>query len=446
MTRSVKIVTLGCPKNSVDSDQMRGYLFKEGYHLTKDSSQADIIIINTCGFVEEAKRESIETIISYARLKKEGRCQYLVVAGCLVQKYASELQRGLPEVDLFLGTGDVPALPKLLASLHPGRPDLCVGNPANYLYDDQVSRIDVKHYAYLKIAEGCDNCCTYCVIPGLRGAYRSRSMDSIIREAEELTAKGTKEIILVAQDTSLYGVDLYGEYKLSDLLRELARVPDLGWIRLLYCYPAHITDELLYTIRDEPKICPYLDIPLQHIADPVLQAMGRHITGRETAELIRRIRDIVPGITLRSTFIVGFPGETRADFKELLEFIRNTRFDRAGFFAYSREPGTSAALMPKQISAGEKRRRLREAETVQREIMAEKLASLINTVVNVIVDGESEDCPGLWEGRTPQDAPEIDGAVYFRPAPSTKPGDFLKIKITHSQEYALVGEICNEFS
>lgn len=448
MTRSVKIVTLGCPKNSVDSDQMRGYLYKEGYQLTSESSQAEIIIINTCGFVEEAKRESIETIIDYTRFKAAGSCKYLIVTGCLVQKYATELEQELPEVDLFLGTGDVPALPELLRSLQPGGRTSRVGNPANYLFDDEVPHVPehVKHYSYLKIAEGCDNCCSYCVIPSLRGPYRSRSIEAILSEAKELAKFGTKELILVAQDTTLYGVDLYGEYKLSTLLKELAKLKGIAWIRLLYCYPNHITDELLYTIRDEEKVCAYLDIPLQHIADPILQAMGRQSTSDEIVELLQRIRRIVPEITLRSTFIVGFPGESIGDFRQLLKFINDTRFDRVGFFAYSPEPDTTAAQMPKQIRSSEKRRRLQEGEAVQAAILAEKQSLFVNHTVTVLVDGVSEEYEGLWEGRTQGDAPEIDGVVYFKPRTTTKPGEFVNLRITHSQEYALVGEISDESS
>lgn len=448
MTRSVKIVTLGCPKNTVDSEQMQGYLYKEGYQLTSESSQAEIIIINTCGFVEEAKRESIETIIDYTRWKEAGSCKYLVVTGCLVQKYATELAQEIPEVDLFLGTGDVPALPELLRSLQPGGHTARVSNPANYLFDEEVAHVPehVKHYAYLKIAEGCDNCCSYCVIPSLRGPYRSRTIEAILREAKELAALGTKELILVAQDTTLYGVDLYGEYKLSFLLRELAQIIGIEWIRLLYCYPNHLTDELLATIRDEQKVCAYLDIPLQHISDPILQAMGRQITGQETVKLLQKIRSIIPEITLRSTFIVGFPGESKADFQQLLKFIQETRFDRVGFFAYSPEPDTTAAHMPKQIRASEKRIRVLEAEAVQAAILADKQSNLVSHTLTVLVDGASEDYEGLWEGRTQGDAPEIDGVVYFKPGLSTKPGDFINVRITHSQEYALVGEISDESS
>lgn len=443
MSQSVKIVTLGCPKNVVDSEQMQGYLYREGYRLTNDATQADIIIINTCGFVESAKKESIEQIIECVILKEKGSCKYLAVTGCLVQKYGEELATELPEVDLFLGTGDLPNLLKMLKGLQPGKQISLVGDPSNYLFDEELPHVpeNVQHYAYLKIAEGCDNYCTFCVIPSLRGHYRSRRIEDIVREATELVSLGVRELILVAQDTTLYGQDLYGEYMLSTLLRELAQIPDLNWIRLLYCYPNHLTDELIMTIRDEPKICKYLDIPLQHIMDPILQAMGRRISRKETIDLLQKVRRTIPEITLRTTFIVGFPGETESDFQELVDFVQEFKFERAGFFAYSAEEDTPAASMAKQVSEIVKEERLRRIEAVQSEILAAKQAEMIDKQVLIIVDGVSEDYPGLWEGRTQADAPEIDGVVYFQPDNSVKTGNLINLQITHSQDYALVGEI-----
>jgi len=448
MSRSVSIITLGCPKNSVDSGQISGYLFREGYRLTDDFSQTEIIIVNTCGFIEEAKKESIETILDCISMKEQGNCRYLVVTGCLVQKYAEELARELPEVDLFLGTGDIPSLPALLAALQPGNRVSQVGDPGNYLFDDEVPLIPehIRHYAYLKIADGCDNCCSYCAIPLMRGRFRSRRLESVVREAKELAALGTKELILVAQDTTLYGIDLYGEYSISRLIKELVRIQGIEWIRLLYCYPNHITDELLETVRDEPKVCKYLDIPLQHISDPILRAMRRPITKLEIVELLQKVRKMIPGVTLRSTFIVGFPGETEENFQELLAFLKEVRFERAGFFAYSAEPDTPAAKMPGQIPEDLKAKRLRKAEAVQSAILTDKQAQIINQTLTVIVDGESEDYDGLWEGRTQGDAPEIDGVVYFQASKDTKPGQLLKLKITHSEEYALMGEITKDES
>lgn len=443
MPRHVKVVTLGCPKNAVDSRQMINYLVKDGYILTDDAAAADIILINTCCFIEEAKREAIETILEMARWKIQGNCEYLIVTGCLAQKYAGELARATPEVDLLLGTGDISALPALLKSLPEKRVVTRVGSPDNYLYDEELAVLpeQVGHYAYVKIAEGCGNKCSYCVIPSIRGSYRSRRMEDIIKEAASLVEAGARELILVAQDTTLYGQDIYGTLKLPDLLRGLSRLPGLVWIRILYAYPAHITDRLLQTIQEEDKICRYLDLPLQHISDRILKRMGRNFGREATVKLLHRIRSYLPDATLRSTFIVGFPGETREEFEELLDFIKNTGFDRAGFFAYSREPGTAAAAMPGQIGKREKMRRLREAEELQGKILAYKQATFVGKTVTVMADGPSPDYEGLWEGRTAGDAPEIDGAVYFKPAKKNKPGDLLEIMITHAQDYALMGEI-----
>jgi len=443
MPQYVKVITLGCPKNVVDSRQMMSSLVEAGYILTDDASRANIILINTCAFIEDAKEESIETILEMARWKEHGNCEYLIAAGCLAQKYTHELIRELPEVDMYLGTGDIPSLCRLLKSIKPGQVITCVGDPNNYLYEEGLPSApeQVKHYAYLKIAEGCNNRCSYCVIPSIRGAYRSRRMEDIVKEAEALTAAGVKELILIAQDTTLYGLDIYGALMLPGLLKELARLPKLTWIRILYSYPAHITDVLLQTMKEEKKICRYLDIPLQHISDNILTRMGRTTGREETLRLLDKIRSYLPDVVLRSTFIVGFPGESANDFEELLVFLKKTGFDRAGFFAYSREPDTQAAQMPGQISRKEKLKRLQQAEDIQREILTSKQAGFVGKIVTVMVDGPSPDYEGLWEGRTAGDAPEIDGVVYFKPHQSKSPGDLVDVKITHSQEFALMGEI-----
>jgi len=448
MICTVKIVTLGCPKNLVDSRQIKGYLIKEGYSLVDDVSEARVIIVNTCGFIEDAKRESIETIIEMLQYKENGTCKYLVVAGCLAQKYVDELTREIPEIDAIVGTGDIPIIPKVLSGLDFKQQVNYVGNPNSFLYNLDLPQMpsETEHYAYLKIAEGCDNACSYCVIPAMRGSYRSRKMEEIIQEANNLVKQGIKEIILIAQDTTLYGYDLYGKLELPNLLQELARIEGIRWIRILYSYPNNITDELLYTIKKEKKICSYLDIPLQHISDSVLGSMGRPMTRKETENLILRIRRIIPEIILRSTFIIGFPGETKEDFAELLSFINKTKFERAGFFAYSREPGTRAAILDRQVSTKEKERRLENITTLQKEILSVTQASKIGQEVLILVDGPSNDYEGLWEGRTEGDAPEIDGVVYFESKPGLLIGDFVYVKITHSQEFALVGEIKNEFS
>lgn len=444
MPRFVKVVTLGCPKNQVDSRQIMGYFNNEGFTYTSDESQANTIVINTCGFIEDAKRESIETILELSQWKEKGNCEHLIVTGCLVQKYYQELKEELPEVDLFLGTGDISYLPKALQELTSQQGIHRVTEPGNYLYNDSLSLvpdIEAGHYAYLKIAEGCDNRCTYCVIPELRGKYRSRPLESIIKEAHDLADRGTKEIILVAQDTTYYGKDLYNGLKLPQLLQEMVRIPGINWIRLLYCYPDYITDELLQTIKNEDKICSYLDIPLQHVSDKVLRAMGRSMKKKDILNLLNRIRSHIPHIVLRTTFIVGFPGETEAEFKELLDFIQEFPFERAGFFKYSRENDTPAYSLPDQVSDKEKERRLELITSVQKDILSHYQSSQVGKIHTIIVDGPSADYEGLWEGRTPGDAPEIDSVVYFQPYDQIKTGDIVKSKITHSQEYALMGEL-----
>lgn len=448
MPFSVKIITLGCPKNSVDSRQMQGYLIQAGYQPIEDISLADIIIINTCGFIEDAKRESIQEIINALQWKKEGACKKVVVAGCLAQKYAEELSRDIPEVDAIIGTADIPLLPEILNRAKNKGPLACIGDPNAFLYNMDLPPIrpETGHYAYLKIAEGCDNRCSYCVIPQMRGSYRSRPPEDILKEASVLASQGVKEIILVAQDTTLYGTDLSKKQLLPHLLKELTKIADLRWIRMLYSYPAHITNELLYTIKNEEKICSYLDIPLQHISDRVLRRMGRPASRAQIENLFHRIRQIIPEVMLRSTFIVGFPGETQEDFAELLLFLEKMQFDRAGFFTYSREPGTLAAGLSQQISKKEKIRRKETAVALQNEILAAKQSGNIGKNLVVMVDGPSEDYTGLWEGRTQGDAPEIDGVVYFRHQQGIKPGNLVVFRATHSQEYALMGEILNELS
>lgn len=446
MYKHFKIVTLGCPKNVIDSEQMHGLLIKNGFKAVEELNQADIIILNTCGFIESAKQESIDTLLEIARYKEEGNCRFLVMAGCLVQKYAVELKEALPEVDLFIGTGDIPELPCLLSDLASEETRIIVTKPEKYLYDDHIWR-DYRAgqvYAYVKIAEGCNNCCTYCVIPQLKGAYRSRTITSIVQEVNELVAHGVKEIILIAQDTTSYGIDLAGKSLLPQLLRELCKIPDLVWLRLLYCYPDFFSDELLFTIKAEEKICKYLDIPLQHISDPILKAMGRTMTKSEIYRLLDKIRTIIPEIILRSTFIVGFPGETKECYNELLAFLQEIKFDRVGFFTYSQEPDTVAALLPQQLSAREKDRRVEKAAQIQEGILNEKNTRLINKKVKIIVDGKSPDYEGLWEGRTRGDAPEIDGIVYFKNTSLVHPGEIITVKITHSEKYSLIGEIWDE--
>jgi len=465
MPRHYHIVTLGCPKNAVDSRQLSAYLSGEGYEHTEDPARADVIVVNTCGFIEDAKAESVEAVLEAAKWKEAGSCEYLIMAGCLAQKYSRELAQELPEVDAYLGTGDIAGLPallntlgsvkcfdavKTLNSLETKKKDFTlirVTEPNNYLYNENLPLTPeaTGHYAYLKIAEGCDNRCSYCVIPSIRGDYRSRRLDDIVKEAVVLTENGVRELILVAQDTTNYGADIYdGKLMLPQLLAELVRIADLKWLRLLYSYPKHITPQLLKLIANEEKICSYLDIPLQHISDHILKAMGRPIGQKETRRILAEIKSVIPGVTLRTTFIVGFPGESEADFEELLTFVREMQFDRAGFFAYSPQPDTKAAVLPKQVPEEIKQYRLDRIASVQAEIMAAKLARQVNTVLAVIADGPCEEAEGLWEGRTAGDAPEIDGIVCFKPFPKTRPGDIINVRITHSIDFSLLGEICHE--
>ncbi|HHX96045.1 MAG TPA: 30S ribosomal protein S12 methylthiotransferase RimO [Clostridia bacterium] len=447
MGQYFKIVTLGCAKNSVDSEQLYSLLSRNDFQPTAQLTEAEIIILNTCGFITDAKQESIEMILELAKYKKRGNCKCLVMIGCLVQKYVSELKAVLPEVDIFLGSGDLLKLPELLAGFSAGEKIVLVTQPENYLYDDCLPRNYKlqRSYAYVKIAEGCNNFCTYCVIPEMRGVYRSRPLTSIVNEVKALTEHGISEIILIAQDTTYYGQDLSGEYLLPELLRQLVKLPKLKWLRLHYCYPEHLTTELLELIQREKKICKYLDIPLQHIADPILKAMGRSFDNKKIKHLLAKIKKIIPGITLRSTFIVGFPGETEAHFKELLNFLQETKFARAGFFAYSREPNTPAARLPEQINPQLKLERLQKATSLQSKILAHSLAAYLGQKVHIIVDGPSSEYEGLWEGRMASDSPEIDCLVYFKPQIRLKIGDFIKVSITHSRDYALLGEIINEF-
>lgn len=446
MSCNVKIVTLGCPKNIVDSRQIEGFLLNEGFKVTGESSEAEIIIINTCGFIEDAKRESIQTILDMLEWKAHGKCRHVIAAGCLVQKYAEEITREIPEIDAIIGTGDLPQLIDIIKKLETQARISSVGDPNSFLYNPAWIRHQgiVGHYAYVKIAEGCDNTCSYCVIPEMRGAYRSRSKEDISNEAKSMAEQGIKEIILIAQDTTMYGYDLYKRFELPQLLRDLANIPGIRWIRLLYSYPSNITDELLYTIKNEPKLCSYLDIPLQHISDRILTRMGRTINSQETKELLDKIRKIIPDIVLRTTFIVGFPGESEKEFDELLSFINEYKFDRAGFFSYSKEPGTKAARFDQQVSKKVKDMRLKKALTLQSAILSDKQAAKIGREMLIIVDGPSNDYEGLWEGRTNGDAPEIDGVVYFQPKQDVQPGAFWNVRITHSQEFALMGELINE--
>lgn len=438
----VSLVSLGCPKNLVDAEVMLGYLSKEGFEVTTNEHEADIIIVNTCSFIKEAKQESIDTILDLADRKKEGTCRLLVVTGCLPQRYQEELARELPEVDIFVGTGDYPRIAEIIAEKSTTEGQLQYTGDPNFLYDADLPRLksSPSYTAYLKIAEGCSNCCSYCVIPSLRGSFRSRPMDKLMQEAEVLVAGGVKELNLIAQDITGYGKDLGTGASLEYLIRKLARLEGLKWIRLLYAYPDGITDGLIQLIKTEPKVCKYLDIPLQHISDPILKNMNRRSDERMITALVAKLREEIPGITLRTSLIVGFPGETEEDFKKLLHFVEETQFDRLGVFCYSREEGTPAAVMSDQISERVKRERYKKLMRVQARVSFKRNRLLIDSVEQVVVEGYSEETDLLLKGRSSRQAPDIDGQVYIT-AGEARVGDFVNLRITDSSDYDLIGEI-----
>lgn len=438
----VNMVSLGCPKNLVDAEVMLGYLGREGYEVTTDEHLADIIIVNTCSFIKEAKQESIDTILDLADRKHDGKCKLLVVTGCLPQRYQEELAKELPEVDIFVGTGDYPKIAEIIAEKRGVEGQIrYIGDP-DYLYDTEMPRMQSspRYYSYLKIAEGCSNCCSYCVIPSLRGKFRSRPFNLVMEEARRLAGGGVKELNLIAQDITVYGSDLPGEVTLETLLKELVQIAGLRWIRLLYSYPGGITDGVIQLIKSEEKICKYLDIPLQHISDPVLKRMNRRSSEAEIRELIAKLRAEIPEIALRTSLIVGFPGETDQDFKKLCTFVEETQFDRLGVFCYSKEEGTPAAEMPEQVTERVKRERYKKLMQLQARLSFKRNRRLIDTIEEVIVEGVSEESDLLLKGRSSRQAPDIDGMVYITSGQANI-GDIIKLKITDSSDHDLIGEM-----
>jgi len=440
--KSVYILSLGCPKNLVDSEVMSALLSRAGWSVTDRPDRAAAIVVNTCAFILPAKEESVEEILRMAAWKKKGRCRRLVVAGCLPQRYGAELARELPEVDLFLGTGDFPGIAAHLERLGEGprrTPAVQVGKPL-YLMDASVARrVSTAFYSYLKIAEGCSNRCAYCVIPSIRGPFRSRPMDDIVAEAERLAAEGTREIVLIAQDTTAWGRDLRGRPTLNGLLKRLCAIGGPRWIRILYAYPRNITAELLATMAAEEKLCRYLDVPVQHIDDGILKAMNRKGTSAFLRKKIDEIRRAVPGIALRTSLIVGYPGETEDAFERLLGFVEEARFESLGVFAYSPEEGTAAERLPGQVPEAEKRRRQGLVMEAQAAIADEIGLARIGALEDVLIEGrtEREDFP--WRGRTRFQAPEIDGMTYVRGA-ELAPGEIVRCRITAAELYDLYAE------
>ena len=440
----ILFVSLGCDKNLVDTEMMLGELLKKGYEFTDDEADADIVVVNTCCFIGDAKEESINALLEMAELRKEGQIKVLVAAGCLAQRYKEEIQTEIPEVDVIIGTT---AIEKIVEAID----EVLAGNAQNHYEDINAKpfagteRVVTTggHFAYLKIAEGCDKHCTYCIIPKVRGNFRSVPMDTLIKQAEDLAGKGVKELILVAQETTLYGVDLYGKKSLPELLHRLGQIPGIYWIRILYCYPEEITEELIQAIKEEPKVCHYLDIPVQHASDRVLKRMGRRTNQEQLRTMIERLREEIPDICLRTTLITGFPGETEEDHEELMEFINDMEFDRLGAFTYSQEEDTAAAIMPDQIAEEIKQERQQDIMELQQEIAFEKAESMIGSVLTVMVEGKVAD-EDVYVARTYRDAPNVDGYLFLNTTATLMTGDLVRVIVTDSNEYDLVGEIYHE--
>ncbi|MCI5994721.1 MAG: 30S ribosomal protein S12 methylthiotransferase RimO [Blautia sp.] len=434
-------VSLGCDKNLVDSEVMLGLLDGRGYEMTDDEAEADIIIINTCCFINDAKEESIQTILEMAEYKKSGSCKALIVTGCLAQRYKKEIVDEISEVDAVLGTTTYEEILKAVDEAMAGH-QLLEFHDVNMLPEKRQKRILTTggHYAHLKIAEGCDKHCTYCIIPKIRGSYRSVPVEHLVEEAAELAEQGVKELILVAQETTLYGVDLYGEKSLHILLRKLCKIRGIRWIRILYCYPEEIYEELIQTIKEEPKICHYLDLPIQHANDSVLKRMGRRTGRQQLLDIVTHLRKEIPDIVLRTTLISGFPGETQEAHEELMEFVDTMEFDRLGVFTYSPEEDTPAALMEEQIPEEIKEMRRDELMELQQEIAFEKAEDMIGRELLAMVEGKVAD-ENAYIARTYMDAPGIDGYLFINTDEILVTGDFAKVKVTGALEYDLIGEI-----
>ncbi len=447
--KKVGFISLGCPKNLVDSEVMMGQLQQQGYQITANPEDADTIVVNTCGFIDSAKQESIDTILEAARLKTEGKAKRLVVAGCLVERYRDELKAEMAEVDAFIGTSQIN---EILSVCDPqtntrSLPVISLGNQsATYLYDESTPRVlaTPSHYAFMKIAEGCDRPCAFCFIPQMRGHFRSRRFGSLVAEAHQLAEEGVKELILVAQDSSRYGEDLGKQDALAGLLRELAHTDGIEWVRVMYTYPTHISDGFLEVLAQEPKAVKYLDMPLQHASQNVLKLMKRGGNRASLERLIQRVRHQVPGIAVRTTFITGFPGETEEDFKELLTFVRNVEFDRVGVFTYSDEEGTPAFDLPNKVDPKIAKNRRDRLMKEQAKIAKRKHKAMIGETVRVMFEGESSESDLLWQGRMETQAPDIDGCVLINDAPEgfvPAPGEMVDVLIEQAQEYDLVGRI-----
>jgi len=440
MTKTVWIETLGCPKNEVDGERMECLLSERGYKITDDQKEADILILNTCGFITSAKKESIEEIFNLISLKNQDKRKKIIVCGCLAQRYPNELWSKLPEVDGLLGINDIDSVNSVCSAIIKGERTLKVNPPGTNNSDRKIKRTSRKRpYAYIKIADGCDNHCSYCAIPTIRGRFRSQPMESILDEAFQLAKQGVKEINLVAQDTTLYGIDLYGEKRLPQLLFHLSQISKLKWIRLLYTHPAHFSEELIDQMASNPKVCKYVDLPLQHISDDILRKMRRKVTRKKVEQLIFRLREKIPSLTLRTSFIVGFPGEKKKHFDELIDFVEEIKFDQLGAFPYSREEGTKAYYFTGQLSPKLKQERLDQLMLTQQRIVLEKNQTKIGKTLTVLIDAKSGEGNGYFIGRSQAEAPEVDGVVLVK-GDYFKMGEFVKVKIVDYSDYDLIGE------
>ena len=438
----ILFVSLGCDKNLVDTENMLGILKNEGFEFTDDEWEADIIAINTCCFIGDAKQESINTILEMAEHKKDARCKVLVVAGCLAHRYQDEIIKEIPEVDAFVGTSSYDKIADMINSVLEEKGISNFVEDANRMPMVEADRIVTTpgYYEYLKIAEGCDKHCTYCVIPKVRGSFRSFPIEYLVNQTKKLVEGGVKEIILVAQETTLYGVDLYGKKSLPKLLHNLGLIEGLEWIRILYCYPEEINDELIEAIKNEPKVCHYLDMPIQHASDNILKRMGRRTSKQELTDIVAKLRREIPDIALRTTLITGFPGETDVDHEEVMQFIDECEFDRLGVFTYSREEDTVAAQMPDQIDEEIKEKYRDELMQLQQEISADRSAAMIGRIVRVTIEGFIPE-DNTYVGRSYKDAPNVDGLVFVECDRELMSGDFIDVKITGSTEYDLIGTI-----
>lgn len=437
----ILFISLGCDKNLVDSEYMLGILGEKGYAFTDDETEADIIVVNTCCFINDAKEESIQTILEMAEYKESGSCKALLVTGCLAQRYRDEIEKEIPQVDAILGTNSYDAIAEAVSIVLEGR------NYENFQTLEGLPKVKAKrtlttggHYAHLKIAEGCDKHCTYCIIPKIRGSYRSVPMEELIASAKELAAQGVKELILVAQETTLYGVDLYGEKSLHRLLDELNKIEGIYWIRILYCYPEEIYDELIASIKRNEKVCHYLDLPIQHADDTILKRMGRRTSQKDLREIVAKLRKEIPDIALRTTLICGFPGETPKEHEELMYFINEMEFDRLGAFTYSPEEDTPAEGFPNQVEEEVKKKWQQEVMELQEEVIMDANERLIGKELYCMVEGQVSG-ENTYVGRTYRDAPDIDGYIFIDTDKTLMSGDFVKVKVTGAYEYDLIGEI-----